>query len=164
MRKITGTLIWYYYICKREVWLMAHEINPFQDNAFLEIGRILGEESYSREKKEIEAGHIKIDMIRKRDGTIVVAEIKKSSRFEKAAKMQLLYYLYRLKKDGINVHGELLIPSEKKRFPIELTKEYEEKLEKDIKEIREILMMNIPPELVKIPFCRRCAYREFCWA
>ena len=143
---------------------MAHEINPFQDNAFLEIGRILGEESYSREKKEINVGHIKIDMIRKRNGAIVIAEIKKSSRFKRAAKMQLLYYLYQLKKNELNVKGELLIPSEKKRFPIELTKEYEEKLEKDIKEIREILTMNIPPKLVKIPFCRRCAYREFCWA
>jgi len=164
MRKITGTLIWYYNICKREVWLMAHEINPFQDNAFLEIGRILGEESYSREKKEINAGNIKIDMIRKRDGSVVVAEIKKSSKFEKAAKMQLLYYLYRLKKNGLDAKGELLIPSEKKRFPVELTEKHEEKLEEDITKIHEILSMETPPELVKIPFCRRCAYREFCWA
>ncbi|MCD6318594.1 Dna2/Cas4 domain-containing protein, partial [Candidatus Aerophobetes bacterium] len=28
MRRITGTLIWYYYICRREVWLMAHELHP----------------------------------------------------------------------------------------------------------------------------------------
>lgn len=143
---------------------MAHEITPFQDNAFLEIGRILGEESYSREKKGIDAGNIKIDMIRKRDGSIVVAEIKKSSRFEKAAKMQLLYYLYQLKRGGIDVKGELLIPSEKKRFTVELTRAHEGKLGEDIKKIREILARETPPELVKISFCRRCAYREFCWA
>lgn len=26
--EVTGTLIWYYYICKREVWLMFHQIAP----------------------------------------------------------------------------------------------------------------------------------------
>lgn len=164
MQKITGTLIWYYNICKREVWLMAHEINPFEDDPFLEIGRILGEESYSREKKEIDAGNIKIDMIRKQDGTVVVAEIKKSSKFENAAKMQLLYYLYKLKEEGVNLKGELLIPTEKKRIPVELTEKYEEKLEEDFKEIQKILSMEKPPPLIKIHFCRPCAYKEFCWA
>lgn len=48
---ITSTLIWYYFICKREVWLMGHEITPFQDDPFLEIGRILHSEVYKREKK-----------------------------------------------------------------------------------------------------------------
>jgi len=32
MQEITGTLIWYYYICPREVWLMAHELNPNQED------------------------------------------------------------------------------------------------------------------------------------
>ncbi len=32
---ITGTLIWYYYICQREVWLMSRQINSLQDNPFL---------------------------------------------------------------------------------------------------------------------------------
>jgi len=35
MKNITGTLIWYYYICERECWLMAHQINPHQENALL---------------------------------------------------------------------------------------------------------------------------------
>jgi CRISPR-associated exonuclease Cas4 len=25
---ITGTLVWYYAICPRECWLMAHQIDP----------------------------------------------------------------------------------------------------------------------------------------
>jgi CRISPR-associated exonuclease Cas4 len=52
MQKITGTLIWYYYICPREVWLMAHELNPNQEDSFLEIGRLLREDAYKREKKK----------------------------------------------------------------------------------------------------------------
>jgi len=38
MQKITGTLIWYYYMCPRETWLMAHELSPNQEDPFLEIG------------------------------------------------------------------------------------------------------------------------------
>ena len=40
MNRITGTLIWYYYVCPREVWLIARELNPFQEDNFLEVGEI----------------------------------------------------------------------------------------------------------------------------
>ncbi len=30
---VNGTLIWYYFICQREVWLMGHQLNPDEDNA-----------------------------------------------------------------------------------------------------------------------------------
>ncbi|RKX92245.1 MAG: CRISPR-associated protein Cas4, partial [Spirochaetes bacterium] len=43
VKNIIPTLIWYYYICPREVWLMAHEINPEQDNPLVEIGRTFHE-------------------------------------------------------------------------------------------------------------------------
>jgi hypothetical protein len=29
--QVTGTLVWYYAICPREAWLMAHEIEPEKD-------------------------------------------------------------------------------------------------------------------------------------
>jgi len=48
---LTGTLIWYYYICPREVWLMARELVPDQEDPFIEIGRILSGESYKRERR-----------------------------------------------------------------------------------------------------------------
>ncbi|SHK18580.1 protein of unknown function DUF83 [Caminicella sporogenes DSM 14501] len=49
--KVNGTLIWYYYICKREVWLMAHNLTPDQDNQYIDLGRFIHENSYMREKK-----------------------------------------------------------------------------------------------------------------
>ena len=144
---------------------MSHEITPFQDNAFLEIGRILSDKTYEREKKkEIKVDNIKVDMIRKKNGKIVVAEIKKSSRFKKAAKMQLLFYLYKMKKIGLNVEGELLFPKEKKRVPLILTKENEIEIKKAIEEINLIKKDIKPPELVKNRFCKKCAYFEFCWS
>ena len=121
MKQITGTLIWYYYICPREVWLMSHELNPNQEDSFLEIGRLLQEDSYKREKKEIAVGNMKIDLIRKGNGRLIIGEVKKSSHFENSARMQLAFYLYRLKRYGVKAEGELLIPKEKKRISVRLT-------------------------------------------
>ena len=37
---VNGTLIWYYFICQREVWLMGHQLNPDEDNAYLKSGAL----------------------------------------------------------------------------------------------------------------------------
>jgi len=71
MRQITGTLIWYYYICSREVWLLSHELSPDQKDSFLEIDRLLQEKFCRREKKEITVGNMKIDLIKKANGETV---------------------------------------------------------------------------------------------
>ena len=163
MQKITGALIWYYYICPREVWLMAHELNPNQEDSFLEIGRLLGENAYERERKEITVGNMKIDLIRKDNGETIIGEIKKSSRFENSAKMQLAFYLHRLKQKGIEAKGELLIPKEKKRIPVQLTEEMDSELKRAFSEIEKIMEQPRPCEPVKVRYCTHCAYREFCW-
>jgi len=143
---------------------MVHELGPDQENPFLEIGRLLQKDTYAREKKEIVAGNMKIDSLRKRNGEVVVGEIKKSSRFLKPATMQLAFYLYRLRKVGVDVKGELLIPKEKKRISVELTADIENELKDAFHQIKEIMIRNNPPEPVKNKYCKKCAYREFCWA
>ena len=142
---------------------MSRELNPNQDDSFLEIGRILHDESYRREKKEIIAANMRIDLIKKTKGQIVIGEIKKSSRFIKSARMQLSFYLYRLKQKGILVTGELLIPKERKIIPVELTADIEDELKCTFHNIKEIIAQKQPPELVKNKYCSNCAYREFCW-
>ncbi len=165
MIRVTGTLVWYYFICKRQVWLMAHEINPFQDDPFLEIGRFLHAESYSREKKEIEIDGMKFDILKSKDnGKMIIAEIKKSSKFLESATMQLCFYLYRLKKMGINADGEILIPQEKKKFKVVLDKDMIGKIENAVENIKEIIHSPKPPEARKINFCKHCAYAEFCFS
>jgi CRISPR-associated exonuclease Cas4 len=164
MEKITGTLVWYYYICQREVWLMAHGLNPETENPFLELGRLIHEVSYPREKKEFSAPGMKIDLLQKRDGQLIVGEVKKSSRFVRSAKMQLAYYLWRLKQMGIKANGELLIPKERKRIPVELTEELQCELEEAMENIRAIIALETPPAPVSNRFCRNCAYRDICWA
>jgi len=48
---VSGTLVWYYYICPREVWLIGHQINPDEDDANVSLGRFIQDYSYPRERK-----------------------------------------------------------------------------------------------------------------
>ena len=93
--KVTGTLMWYYHICQRQVWLMARQLIPEKDHTSLELGRFLQETAYSRNRKEVTVGHLKFDLIRKRDGQLVVGEVKKSSRYEKCN--DATFFIYELK-------------------------------------------------------------------
>lgn len=164
MVSITGTLIWYYYICKREVWFLAHDIEADQNNDFIEIGRSISENSYQREKKEIRIDNIVIDLISKGDEKLVVAEVKKTSKFIKSAEMQLIFYLWQLKQKGIeNLVGELRVPMERKKFTIKLTQDKEKELLQVCDEIKNIMSMENPPPLQKNIYCKKCAYYEFCW-
>ena len=161
---VTGTLIWYYYICHREVWLMARNLVPDQDNPNVDLGRFFHEQSYQREKKEISIGHIKLDIVKKGKDGLVIGEVKKSSRFESSARMQLAYYLSELEKAGVKAKGELCFPKEKKRETVELTDALRAELDLAVRDILRIAYLDHPPESVRIKFCKNCAYAEFCWA
>jgi len=160
---ITGTLIWYYYICKRQVWLMAHAINPDEDNPYIDLGRLIHETSYKREKKEIVFDNVKMDIVTDGDNQIVVAEIKKSSRFEKSATMQLAFYLTKLKDAGIEATGELRFPVEKRREKVELSDDIINELETTCEDIKSIILMENAPKPEKCKYCSPCGYNEFCW-
>jgi CRISPR-associated exonuclease Cas4 len=161
---VTGTLIWYYYICKREVWLMSHQINSFQDNDFLEIGRLIHDESYRRDKKEIQFENMKFDLVKGKGEDLVVAEIKKSSHFDKAASMQLAFYLWRLEKKGIKASGEIRVPKERTRKTLSLTPELKTELESAVAQIETIMDLEKPQPPKKIKSCKVCSYNEFCWS
>jgi len=161
-RHITGTLVWYYFVCKREVWLMSREITPDEENAALDIGRAVHEIFYSRAIKEVSMEGIKIDVFKRSERAI--CEVKTSSKYIEAARYQLLYYLYRMKEYGANLTGWLFIPRERKRIKVVLDGRSEQFLLSVLKEIRTIVEMEAPPPPVKIPYCRKCAYKEFCWA
>lgn len=162
--KVTGTLMWYYYICHREVWLMARHVVPESDHHNLELGRFLQETAYTRDRKEIAVGHLKFDLVRKKDGQLVIGEVKKSSRYEQSATMQLALYLYELRELGIEARGELLFPEEKKRVNVVLTPELVDKIEEAKRDILRIAYLNSPPPPVKGKYCRNCAYGDFCWS
>ena len=162
--KITGTYIWYYCICKREVWLLSRGITADQADENMDYGRFLHENTYLRDKKEIDFYGMKLDIIKKENEQLLIGEIKKSSKYLESAKMQLLFYLYELEKYGIEAEGVLLIPEEKKRHAIILNEDGRKKLKKALYDIRQIVTCEVPPKPEKINFCKNCAYNELCWS
>jgi len=162
--RIGGTLIWYYFICKRQVWLMARGIEPERNDDALIIGRLLSERTYERERHNVKVGDSSFDIVRREAGVVVVGEIKKSSRFEQAAKMQLIHYLYILQKDGIEAEGELLFPKERKKERVRLEPETIELLEHTYGDIHKLTKTASPPVLKRNRYCSKCAYRYWCWS
>ncbi len=162
--RVTGTYIWYYYICKREVWLLAHGIEADQQDNNMQIGNAIHETSYKRDTKEIEFAGSKFDVISKEKGKLIVGEIKKSSKYVESARMQLLFYLLELEEAGIYAEGELLFPEEKRKETVILTEDAKEQIKQVIEDIRRIADMLLPLPANHIKYCKNCAYSEFCWS
>ncbi|TEB09030.1 CRISPR-associated protein Cas4 [Pelotomaculum propionicicum] len=161
---VSGTLVWYYYICPREVWLISHQITPDQDDSNVSLGRFIQDYSYPRERKELAVGHSKMDVFKVGNGELIIGEVKKTSKYRQSARMQLAFYLDELKQRGVKAIGELRFPREKQREEVILDEETEKELDRTKREILRILYLPHPPIPVKIKFCKNCAYAEFCWS
>jgi len=157
---------WFYsYLnCPRQAWLISHGIEPYQNFDLLELGRIIHEESYPRYKHElITAPGMKIDIVSSTAKELIIGEIKSSSRKLKEAKLQILYYLYILKQQGINAEGELLIPKEKKRLNVRLNEQLENEIKNLLVDCQKLIKQEKPPKAEYKSLCKPCAYGEFCW-
>jgi len=161
---ITGTHIWYYFICHRQVWLMSRHIEPDQEHESIMLGKLNDQTSYQREKKQLIFEGGVIDLYREENGRLIISEVKKSGRFEESSRMQLLYYLYKLHEIGIDAVGEVRIPKEKKIIPVRLTLENERNVLKACASIEAIVSQERPPKPFRCRFCLGCAYLEFCWS
>ena len=51
--RITGVMIYYYFVCKRKLWYFCHEIRMEAENEDVILGKILDESSYSKNEKHI---------------------------------------------------------------------------------------------------------------
>ena len=85
---ITGTIVNYYIHCKRQCYMHYHKMNLEDESELVKIGKAIHEE---RNSEEILVENIKLDKI----GKEYLTEIKKSDADLEAAKMQILYYLFK---------------------------------------------------------------------
>jgi len=166
--KITGTLINYYFHCKRQCWLFGNRINLEDNSGDVRIGRVLHElKDEEKGSTEISIENIKIDRITKD----YLIEIKKSDADIKAVKWQVLLYLKKLKDKGINKKGKIEFieknKQDKKIHYIELTDEYEKELIELSNKINNLLAAECPSPLIqqaKISNkCKKCAYYSYCY-
>ena len=163
--KITGTVINYYFHCKRQCYLFANKINLEDNSEDVRIGRVL-HEIKSKDGKNTEIKYE--DMVVDKVTANYVEEYKKSDSDTEAAKMQLLFYLKKLRDKGIYKKGRLIYNEKnnkenKKSEIVELNDKNIEKLNNCIKEIEMLINGNTVPDVEKENKCKRCAYYEYCY-
>ena len=163
--RMNGHLIQSFLICPRQTWLLSRAVTQDQDNESLSLGRLLDQNSYSRERHQLTFGDNKFDFMQSGDdGRLVVCEVKKSSRAEGSARLQLAHYLYDLRKAGIEAKGLLMFPTEKKRVEVELTDELMAELDDIYAKIEGLTERELPPPAEMGKYCKKCAYADYCWS
>ena len=159
--RITGVMIYYYFVCKRKLWYFCHEIRMESDNENVMLGKILDDTSYKRDDKHIDIdGIISIDFIRENHE---LHEVKKSKAIEEAGIWQTKYSLYYLEKRGVeNLHAQIDYPLLRKNRTVELTEEDRKQLDTVIDEIIHIKNQELPGDLQRSKLCYKCAYGDLC--
>ena len=145
---------------------MRRQLTADQENTYLDIGRLIDDTTYEREKKKIYLADISamVDMVAKKDGNFFIAEIKKSSKRLDNAVLQLKYYLYLLRKKSVFAKGMLKIPKEKKNVEVDLSDEDIQFIQESLTDIDITINKNTPPDIINKRVCGKCAHYEFCWA
>lgn len=160
--ELGGIHIQYYFICKRKLWLYSKNLGLEEGHERVQDGKFLHEQSYKRAKKKEIYVHegFKVDAL---EGEYI-REIKLTSKMTDADKYQLLFYLYQLERRGLKRKGLISYTKEKKIEEIELTEEDKFKLDRLEVEVHDIINLTIVPKVINKPYCKKCAYYEFCYA
>lgn len=159
-KNITGTMFYYYFVCKRKLWYFSQNIEMEQNSSNVEIGKFIDENYYKRDEKHINIDNvINIDFIKDKD---VIHEIKKSRKIEQAGIMQVKYYLYYLRKKGVDINAQIDYPLLKKVMEIKLEDEDVEIIENTLKDIEKTISLKLPPSKIKSGICKSCAYFDLC--
>ena len=161
---INGTIINYYFHCKRQCYLHGNRLNMEDNSEQVKIGKAIHEErAENKNNTEIAIDNIRLDKLTKE----YLTEVKKSDADAEAAKWQLLYYLKVLKTKGVIRKGKLEFAEknkkDKKIIIIELTDEVEKELDKYIDEIEQLLNQDRIPECINKSTYKKCAYYEYCY-
>lgn len=163
---LIATHINYYFICKRKLWLFANGINMEHSSEVVAEGRFIHETSYPQRAErytelEIDGSVIDFyDSINK-----VVHEIKKSNKVEIAHEWQVKYYIWLLKKNGVEgVTGILEYPKLRETAKVELVDNDIKYLEKVVLEIEQIATSENCPPRIDAKICKSCSYEDFCYA
>lgn len=161
--RVNGTLMNYYFHCRRQCYLHGNRLNLEDNSEQVKIGKALHEERDKTENTEIALENIRLDKL----SSEYLTEVKKSDADVEAAKWQLLFYLKILKEKGVIRKGKLEFmekgKTNKKILYYALTEELEKELENYICSIELLLESDEIPEVLNKPLCKKCAYYEYCY-
>ena len=163
--KITGTIINYYFHCKRQCYLFANRVNLEDNSEDVRIGKILHEiRAKDNRDTEIKYENIVLDKVSAK----YIEEYKKSDADTEAARMQLIFYLKQLEEKGIIKEGKLIYDEKnkkdgKKTEIVKLDESNINKLNKCLEDIEKLINQDKVPDVEKNKKCKRCAYYDYCY-
>ncbi len=162
---LAATHINYYFVCQRKLWLFANGINMEHMSDTVAEGKLIHETSYPQRAErytELEIDGSVIDFYDANNK--VIHEIKKSDKVEQAHEWQVKYYIWLLKKNGVDgVTGILEYPKLRATTKVELTGDDVDYLEKVVQEIERLTQSETCPPKLNTPICKNCSYYEFCY-
>lgn len=165
MHTVTGSLIGMYHICKRELWLHANHIRMEHNSELVSEGKQLHEHAYPQRAeryREITLDGSKIDFYDSYNK--VVHEMKKSDKFEPATVAQVQFYLYLLRKNGVEgATGLIEYPKLRQTQTVQLSDEDVPMVEGWIRDIERIVDSEQCPDRITKSKCRSCSYFDFCY-
>ena len=163
--KITGTIINYYFHCKRQCYLFANRINLEDNSEDVRTGKVLHEiKAKDGKNTEIKYENMVLDKVTSN----YIEEYKKSDADTEAARMQLLFYLKNFSDKGIEKQGKLIYEEKNKKSSkkieiVELNDKNLKLLNNCISEIENLISQDSIPNVEKDNKCKRCAYYEYCY-
>ena len=161
-----ATLVNYLHLCHRKLWLHAHHIRMEHTSELVSEGRQLHEHAYPQRAeryREIMLDGSKIDFYDPYDK--VVHEIKKSDKMEHSHVAQVQFYLYLLRKNGIDgATGLIEYPKLRQTERVLLTNEDVPMVEGWIRDIERIVEGEQCPDRLPKSKCRSCSYFDFCYS
>lgn len=162
---ISATQIAYLHTCHRKLWLFSNGIRMEHTSDIVAEGKLIGETSYqdrSTKYTELEIDGVKIDFYDPKTRTI--HEVKKSDKVESAHIAQVKYYLYILRKNGIEDPQAILeYPRLRQRESVFWEEGDAEKIQNWIREIQALTSQDSCPPLEKKTICKKCSYYDFCY-
>ena len=161
--KVNGTLINYYFHCRRQCYLFGNRLNLEDNSEEVRIGKALHKERGDKENTDIAIENIRLDKLTDE----YLTELKKSDADVEASKWQLIFYLKVLKEKGIIRKGKLEFAeknkSDKKSMIVELDQKMEKELELHVRQIENLISGEEIPPVLQVAKCKKCAYYEYCY-
>lgn len=161
--EFTGKELNYLHVCRRKLWLFRHGIRPELENELVQLGMLLGEQSFSRQEKEIAIGEIGVlDWADFKDG--IIHETKRGKSPGGGDEAQVRYYLFFLNGRGIPAYEAVIhYPSRRETTIVPWNEEAARMVEEDLAACEAVVSGPLP-SLERRSYCKKCAYEEICFA
>ena len=157
---ITGKAIFHLHSCPTRAWLFIYGLLVVpESHEYIRSGRDLDKQRFSNKRSIDLTPYGKADWVTGTQTNAVIHEGSRSKHHTEPKRAQLRHYLWAAKKlYGLDATGELHL----QKGSVERVLPDHEAVERDHERLR--VLMDAPmPVPKRIPICKGCTNRDWCW-